>query len=504
MILIAKIYKTAPVFPRLFVCFCIILNCILHKCGRLCIIGSINHSNLQGGLSLDITRDVLKGYVTELCGDIKDTYTIDSSQYAHHMIKRGLRNEDGTGVMAGVTRIGSVQGYYMQDGGRVPIPGKLFYRGIDVEDIIKVHVADGTFGYEEVSYLLLMGKLPNEQQFEQFNTILAKARTLPPDFTEDMILKAPSRDVMNKLARSVLALYSYDDNPDDTSIENIVRQSIELIGRFPIIVANAYAVKRHYYDGKSLYLHVPKENLSLSENFLRMVRKDKSYTPEEAHLLDLMLILHAEHGGGNNSAFACRVLSSTGTDTYSAISAAVSSLKGPLHGGANAKVMAQFRDVTEHVKDYNDDDEVRAYLMRVLDGEAGDGACKIYGLGHAVYTISDPRAVILKRFAGDMAETKGYAEQFALMETIERVGVPLIMERKHLAAPICANVDMYSGLVYSMLGIPEDLYTPLFATARISGWCAHRIEEVMTCSKIIRPAYRAAFEPQQYVPIEER
>ena len=453
---------------------------------------------------MDITRDVLKGYVTELCGDIKDTYTIDSSQYAHHMIKRGLRNEDGTGVMAGVTRIGSVQGYYMQDGGRVPIPGKLYYRGIDVEDIIKVHVADGTFGYEEVSYLLLMGKLPNEQQFEQFNTILAKARTLPPDFTEDMILKAPSRNIMNKLARSVLALYSYDDNPDDTSIENIVRQSIELIGRFPIIVANAYAVKRHYYDGKSLYLHVPKENLSLSENFLRMVRKDKSYTPEEAHLLDLMLILHAEHGGGNNSAFACRVLSSTGTDTYSAISAAVSSLKGPLHGGANAKVMAQFRDVTEHVKDYNDDDEVRAYLMRVLDGEAGDGACKIYGLGHAVYTISDPRAVILKRFAGDMAETKGYAEQFALMETIERVGVPLIMERKHLAAPICANVDMYSGLVYSMLGIPEDLYTPLFATARISGWCAHILEQLAD-NKIIRPsANYIGHEQRSYVPMEKR
>ena len=459
---------------------------------------------MQGGLSLDITSEVLQGYVKELCGDIEDTYTIDQSQYQRHAIKRGLRNEDGTGVMAGVTRIGSVQGYYLQDNGRVPIPGKLYYRGIDVEDIINAHVADGTFGYEEVSYLLLIGKLPNEQQFEQFNTILAKARTLPPNFTEDMIIKAPSRNVMNKLARSVLALYSYDSNPDDTAIENIVRQSIELIGRFPIIIANAYAVKRHHYDGKSLYLHVPKEELSLAENFLRILRKDKSYTPEEAHLLDLMLILHAEHGGGNNSAFTCRVLSSTGTDTYSAISGAVSSLKGPLHGGANAKVMEQFRNVSEHVRDSKDDDEVRAYLNKVMDGEAGDGAGKIYGLGHAVYTLSDPRAVILKRFASDMAETKGYAEQFELMETIERVGIPIIMERKQLATPICANVDMYSGLVYSMLGIPEDLYTPLFAAARISGWCAHRIEEVLTCHKIIRPAYRAAFEPQQYVPIEER
>lgn len=453
---------------------------------------------------MDITSEVLRGYVKELCGGITNTYTIDASQYQHHAIKRGLRNEDGTGVMAGVTRIGSVQGYYLQDNGRVPIPGKLYYRGIDIEDIISAHVANGTFGYEEVSYLLLMGKLPNEQQFQQFNTILAKARTLPPNFTEDMILKAPSRNVMNKLARSVLALYSYDDNPDDISIENIVRQSIELIGRFPIIVANAYAVKRHHYDGKSLYLHVPREELSLSENFLRMVRKDKRYTPEEAHLLDLMLILHAEHGGGNNSAFTCRVLSSTGTDTYSAISGAVSSLKGPLHGGANAKVMEQFRSISENVKDYRDDDEVRAYLSKVMDGEAGDGAGKIYGLGHAVYTLSDPRAVILKRFAADMAETKGFLEQFKLMETVERVGIPIIMERKHLAVPICSNVDMYSGLVYSMLGIPEDLYTPLFAASRISGWCAHRIEEVMTCHKIIRPAYRAAFEPQEYVPMNKR
>ncbi|NLH01463.1 MAG: citrate synthase [Clostridiales bacterium] len=453
---------------------------------------------------MEITNDILKGYVKNLCGDIKAAYTIDSDQYKNHAIKRGLRNEDGTGVMAGVTRIGSVQGYYIQDNGRVPIPGKLYYRGIDVEEIIKEHTEKGTFGYEEVAYLLLMGRLPTKDQFEQFNTILSKARTLPQNFTEDMILKAPSRNVMNKLSRSVLALYSYDDNPDDTSIENLVRQSIELIGRFPIIVANAYAVKRHHYDGKSLYLHVPRENLSTSENFLRMLRKDKSYTPEEAHLLDLMLILHAEHGGGNNSAFACRVLSSTGTDTYSAISAAVNSLKGPLHGGANSKVMEMFRDISENVRDYNDDEEIAAYLNKIMDGAAGDGMKKIYGLGHAVYTLSDPRAVILKKYAEDMAEKKGYSEQFRLMESIERLGLPIIMERKKLSAPICANVDMYSGLVYSMLGIPEDLYTPLFAIARISGWCAHRIEEVLTCNKIIRPAYRAAFEHQNYIPMEQR
>lgn len=452
----------------------------------------------------EITNDVVKGYVSNLCGDIRKAYEIDPEQYKNHAIKRGLRNEDGTGVMAGVTRIGSVQGYYIQDGERVPIPGKLYYRGIDVEEIIAANIAAGTYGYEEVAYLLLMGELPNKQQYEQFNAILARARQLPPSFTEDMILKAPSPDIMNKLARSVLALYSYDENPDDISIENIVRQSIELIGRFPIIVANAYAVKRHAYDGESLYLHIPREDLSISQNFMRMVRPDKVFTQEEARLLDLMLILHAEHGGGNNSAFACRALSSTGTDTYSAISAAVGSLKGPLHGGANAKVMNMFRNVCENVYDFNDDDEIRAYLTKILDGEAGDRSGKIYGLGHAVYTISDPRAELLKRASEQIAEKKGYGELFKLMMSIERIGKPMLMERKKLPVQICANVDMYSGLVYKMLGIPEELYTPLFAISRISGWSAHRIEEVLTCRKIIRPAYRAAFESQSYIPRAER
>jgi citrate synthase len=453
---------------------------------------------------LEITNDVLSGYVSALCGDVRSAYTIDVGQYKNHAIKRGLRNEDGTGVLAGVTQIGSVQGYYMQDGGRVPIPGKLYYRGIDVEQLVAHHAQAGSFGFEEVAYLLLLGHLPNIRQYQQFDTILSRARTLPNNFTEDMILKAPSKNVMNKLSRSVLALYSYDSNPDDTTLENIVRQSIELIGRFPVIVANAFAVKRHHFDGRSLYLHVPKENLSISENFLRMIRKDKSYTAAEAHLLDLMLILHAEHGGGNNSAFACRVLSSTGTDTYSAISAAVNSLKGPLHGGANAKVMEQFRDISENVRDYKDDEELKAYLEKIMDGTAGDGAKKIYGLGHAVYTISDPRAETIKKYAAQIAEKKGYGEQLALLESVERLGIPIIMERKRLGAPICANVDLYSGLVYQMLGIPEDLFTPLFAIARIAGWCAHRIEEVSTCNKIIRPAYRAAFEPVEYVSIGQR
>ena len=453
---------------------------------------------------MKISDDLLNGYVKQLCVNIRSEYEIDPEQYKNHAIKRGLRNDDGTGVMAGVTRIGSVQGYYMQDGERVPIPGKLYYRGIDVEDFIAEHSCCGSFGYEEAAYLLLMGKLPTQQQFDQFDTILSNSRYLPHNFTEDMIIKAPSQNVMNKLARSVLALYSYDPNPDDTSMENIVRQSIELIGRFPVIVANAYAVKQHHFDGQSLYIHVPREDLSVSQNFLRMARPDKSYTEEEAHLLDLMLILHAEHGGGNNSAFACRVLSSSGTDTYSAIAAAVGSLKGPLHGGANAKVMDMFRGVCQNVGDFNDDEEISAYLTKLLDGEAGDKSGKIYGLGHAVYTVSDPRAEILKQYSEALAEKKGYGELFRLMQSIERLGKPLLVERKHLSVPVCANVDMYSGLVYKMLGIPEELYTPLFAISRISGWCAHRIEEVLTCRKIIRPAYRAAFTKEEYFPIGER
>lgn len=453
---------------------------------------------------MDLTRDILDGYVGNLCDGIRQAYSINPEHYKNYSIKRGLRNEDGTGVMAGVTTIGSVQGYYMRDNERVPIPGSLFYRGINMEELIEQNAAAETFGYEEVAYLLLMGRLPNEEQFRQFDAVLSKARILPKNFTEDMIFKAPSRDIMNKLSRSVLALYSYDDNPDDTSIENIMRQSIELIGRFPVIVANAYAVKRHHFDGKSLVIHIPKEDLSVSENFLRMLRRDKKYTAQEARLLDSMLIIHAEHGGGNNSAFACRVLSSTGTDTYSAISAAVNSLKGPLHGGANARVMAMFQDIREHIRDVRDDEEIATYLGKILDGKAGDGSKKIYGLGHAVYTLSDPRAVTLKRYSKALAADKGYGDEFQLMERIERLGIPMIMERKGLDVPICANVDMYSGLVYTMLGIPEDLYTPLFAIARIAGWCAHRIEEVLTCGKIIRPAYKAAFNEEEYIPREAR
>ena len=448
--------------------------------------------------------DVLKGYVKSLCEHLQDEYTLSPELFQNSNIKRGLRNADGTGVMAGVTGIGSVQGYYVVDGERIPMPGHLYYRGYDLSDIVEAHRAEGSFGYEEVAYLLLIGKLPSKNQFDQFNAILSSARQLPPDFTENMILKSPSQNIMNKLARSVLALYPYDSSADDSSIENVARQSIQLVGRLPVIAAYAYAVKRHYYDGKSLYLHMPKENLSLSENFLRMIRRDKQYTREEALLLDMMLMIHAEHGGGNNSAFACRVLSSSGTDTYSAISAAIGSLKGPLHGGANAKVMEMFADIKANVSDWNDDDELSAYLEKMLRGDAGDCSGKIYGLGHAIYTLSDPRTELIKKNAGKMAEENGRLADFELIKSVERLGSKLIETHKSGGIPVCANVDMYSGLIYSMLGIPEDLFTPLFAIARIAGWCAHRMEELVSGGRIIRPAYRAAVHQAEYTPMDMR
>ena len=452
----------------------------------------------------NINRERQKDYINVLCRDIQEQYTIDEKLYQRDSIKRGLRNADGTGVTVGISGIGSVQGYYMEDGEKMPMPGQLYYRGIAVTDIADAHQKAGTFGYEEVAYLLLLGKLPTKDQFDYFNTVLAKTRPLPEGFFEDMILKTASSNIMNMLSRCVLALYAYDPDPEDLSIENLTRQSIELIARFPGIVATAYAAKRHQHDHKSLYIHNPKEELSVSENFLRMIRKDKTFTREEALLLDLMLILHAEHGGGNNSTFACRTISSTGADTYSAIAGAVGSLKGPLHGGANAKVMEMFDYIKKDVPDTTDEDELRKYINKILDGEAADHSGKIYGLGHAVYTVSDPRAVMIKKYAKDIAEEKGKLADFELVETVERIGIEELCKRKGKDVQMCANVDMYSGMVYSMLGIPAELYTPLFAMARISGWCAHRIEEIYTAKRIMRPAYRALHIRQPYVEMQNR
>ena len=444
-------------------------------------------------------------FIQGICGEFKRYTQISPKYYEKYDVKRGLRNHDGTGVMAGVTLIGSVKGYIVEDGEKIPSPGQLYYRGIDVEELISGFTAAGRFGFEETAYLLMFGGLPTKDELAQFRNILAYYRELPPNFTEDMILTAPSHDVMNKLARSVLALYSYDPDPDNNTLPIEMLQAIRLIARFPVIVAHAFAAKQHYFDRGSLYLHRPQSDLSVAENFLYSVRHDNQFTPEEAHLLDLCLVLHMEHGGGNNSAFACRVLSSSGTDIYSAIAAAVGSLKGPKHGGANARVMRMFDEIEANVKDWRDDDEVSAYLTRILKKEAGDGSGLIYGMGHAIYTVSDPRAILLKQFAKKMAADKGMLEEFELFERVERLTPDLFHAVTGQEKAMCANVDMYSGLVYKMMGIPPELYTPLFAIARIVGWCAHRVEEVYNpYGRIIRPAYKAVMPRRSFIPLDQR
>ncbi|MEG2377740.1 MAG: citrate/2-methylcitrate synthase [Clostridia bacterium] len=443
-------------------------------------------------------------FIASLCSEFRKHNHIPPEVCTNLSVRRGLRNADGTGVLAGITLIGNVRGYSMIDDERRPLEGKLIYRGIDVEDIVAGVTKEDRYGYEEVAYLLLFGQLPTGNELDFFNKLIETHRPLPKNFTEDMIIKTPSPDIMNKLARSVLALYSCDPNPDEITLENMLRQSIELIARIPIIAAQAYQVKRHYYENESMYLHIPPEGLSTAETLLYCIRPDKKYTQEEARLLDLCLILHAEHGGGNNSAFACRVLSSSGTDTYSAIAAAIGSLKGPLHGGANAQVGRMFSDIEKNVDDWKDDEKVSNYIRRIIRREVGDKSGKIYGMGHAVYTLSDPRAVLLKKFARNLAVERGYIDRLELIEAVERLTPAVFYEEKGGAKVICANVDMYSGLVYEMLDIPQDLYTPIFAIARMVGWCAHRIEEVLFGGRIIRPAYKAISPDAEYTCIKDR
>ena len=443
-------------------------------------------------------------FLHNLCTDYKIHNSLTEEARTNSSIKRGLRNDDGTGVMVGCTKVGNVLGYRLVDGEREPMEGKLFYRGYELRDLVDAYIREERFGFSEVAYLLLFGRLPTREHYEMFTTLLHDNTALPENFTEDMILKNPSHDIMNKLGRSVLALYSCDPNPDDTSLENMMRQSIELVARFPVIAAYAYVVKRHYFENDSLYLHRPMPTLSIAENFLRMIRPDKSFTHEEARLLDLCLVCHAEHGGGNNSTFSCRSVSSTGTDTYSAIAAAVGSLKGPKHGGANQRVLRQFEEVKQNVRDWKDEEEVAAFVRRILRGEVSDHSGLVYGMGHAVYTLSDPRTVILKRSACVLAEQKGMIDELELMETIERVTPQAFEEITGKEKVMCANVDMYSGLIYRMLDIPTDLFTPLFAVARITGWCAHRMEEVLTGGRIYRPAYKPLLRYKEYVPFDER
>ena len=436
--------------------------------------------------------------------EAREANRIPADAFSIYRVKRGLREMDGTGVTAGVTNIGNAHGYVVYEGERVADEGKLEYRGLDMSRLVDSYSAENRFGFEECAYILLFGKLPTRSELEEFTELLAYYRHLPPRFTEDILMKAPSRSIMNKMSTAVLALYAYDENPDDTSFENMLRQSIEIIAKLPVIAAHSYAVYRSNFFGRSLNLTTPHDDLSTAQNFLRVLRPSKTFTDEEAKLLDLCMVIHAEHGGGNNSTFSCRVLSSSGTDTYSAISAAIGSLKGPLHGGANIKVQEMFENIKANVSNTADEDEVRAYLGKILAGEAYDGMRKIYGMGHAIYTKSDPRAVMLKKYAEDLAIRKGYGDDFKLLETIERVTPELINKQKGTSRAMCANVDLYSGLVYRMLGIPQEMYTPLFAIARVAGWCAHRIEEFETAKRIIRPAYKCIVRNQKYVPLDER
>ena len=427
---------------------------------------------------------------------------IPKDLYREFGVKAGLRDETGKGVLAGLTNISDIRAFQYVDGVKHPADGQLLYRGYDVKDLINGS-RGSRFAFEEAGYLLLFGQLPTPEQLEQFCAVLGECRTMPTNFTRDVIMKAPSHDIMNSMARSVLTLASYDPKAADLDTANVLRQSIQLAGIFPMLAVYSYHAYNHYEKDASMYIHRPDPSLSTAENFLRMLRPDMQYTPLEARVLDVALLLHAEHGGGNNSTFVCRALSSSGTDTYSAIAGAVGSLKGPLHGGANAKVMQMFRDVKEHV-DAKDDGSIRDYLVKLLAREVGDRSGKIYGLGHAVYTLSDPRAVLIKAYAGHLAEVKGFAEDFELLEKVETIGAQLLQEKRRSDDPICANVDMYSGLVYHMLGIPQEVFTPLFATARIAGWCANRIEEVLTGNRIMRPAYRAVTIHNHYVPMQER
>ncbi|MDD2994330.1 MAG: citrate synthase [Clostridiales bacterium] len=438
-----------------------------------------------------------------LCDEYLKNNYIDPETSERLGVKRGLRNPDGTGVLAGLTNVCDVVGYEMRDGVRMPTDGRLIYRGIDVRDIVNAAYAEDRFIFEEVIWLLLFGSLPTEAQLEEFKEILEERRSLPENFVEDMIIKAPSPNIMNTMERSVLALYSYDKEPEDQSLKNILRQSVTMIASLPTIMVNAYQVKRRVYDRQSMYFHMPQAGQSTAEHILSTYRADQQYTHAEAKLLDLCLVLHADHGGGNNSTFACRVLSSTGTDTYSAIAAGIGSLKGPKHGGANIKVMQMLDTIKENVNDYDDDTEIKEFLRRLIRRQAGDRSGLIYGVGHAVYTKSDPRAVILRTNAEPLAIEKGFGDDFKLLRAVERLAPQVFAEEKG-KKDICANVDLYSGLIYRMLGLSVDLYTPLFAISRIPGWCAHRVEEVVFANRIMRPAYKYLGVRQHYVSMEER
>ncbi|MEE1318933.1 MAG: citrate/2-methylcitrate synthase [Ruminococcus sp.] len=429
---------------------------------------------------------------------------IDTQLYSKYNVKRGLRDIDGKGVLTGLTDISAIIQNKTVDGKVVPCEGELYYRGYNVNDIIKGITDDDRFGFEEVVYLLLFGSMPTAEELKNFKNLLVQYRTLPQNFVRDVILKAPSDDMMNSIARSVLTLFCYDKNPNDIAINNVLRQCIQLISVFPLLSVYGYHSYNHYLRDKSLYIHRAEPEMSTAEVILSLLRPDRKYTPLEAKVLDMALILHMEHGGGNNSTFTTHVVTSSGTDTYSATAAALASLKGPKHGGANVKVFYMFEDLKKHVKDWNDEDEITAYLEKLLDKQAFDHKGLIYGMGHAVYTISDPRQVILKGSVQKLAEAEGYEDEFNLYAKVEKLAPEVIGKKRKIYKGVASNVDFYSGLLYSMLNIPCELYTPLFATARIAGWSAHRLEELANGGKIIRPAYMSISEKKQYTPLDQR
>ncbi len=442
--------------------------------------------------------------IYELADLVRENNQIAPELYGKYDVKRGLRDVQGNGVVAGLTSVSEVTAREVIDGKIVPCDGRLYYRGVSVNDITDACLKEDRAGFEETIYLLLFGKLPSASELKEFNKILGSYRSLPPSFVRDVIMKAPSTDMMNALSRSVLTLYSYDENPDDTSIPNVLRQCLQLISVFPMLSVYGYHAYDHYHNGNSLYIHSPEPKLSTAENILHLLRPDSSYTKLEARVLDIALILHAEHGGGNNSTFTTRVVSSCGTDTYSALSAALGSLKGPKHGGANIKVVRMFDDIKANVRDYADEEELTAYLKKIVCKDAFDKSGLIYGVGHAVYTISDPRATIFRSFVEKLAAEKGREDEFLLYNNVEKLAPQIIAEHRKMYKGVSINVDFYSGLAYDMLNLPAELYTPLFAISRIAGWSAHRLEELVCSSKIMRPAYKEITPVTDYVPLAER
>ncbi|HBQ64735.1 MAG TPA: citrate synthase [Clostridiales bacterium] len=446
----------------------------------------------------------MKNQIEKYAELAENSCRIDSDLYTRYEVKRGLRDIDGRGVLVGLTNIGEVHAYIVDEGEMVPAPGRLLYRGIDVNDIVDGFLSDKRFGFEETAYILLFGQLPDEAELKAFTELLGSYRSLPDEFVRDMILKNPGKDMMNVMARGVLALYSFDDQADDISVPNVLKQSLMLISRFPLLAVYGYQAFSHYHGKGSLIIHSPRPELGIAENILHMLRTDSSYTELEATLLDLALVLHAEHGGGNNSTFVNHVVTSSGTDTYSAVAASLGSLKGPRHGGANIKVVQMFDDIMKHVKNWEDDEEIENYLMRILNKEAFDRSGLIYGIGHAVYSLSDPRVEIFKRYVEILAREQGKMLEYGLYKKVEVLAPKVIGQIRRMYKGVSANVDFYSGFVYRMLKLPEELFTPLFAIARIVGWSAHRIEEIVSRGKIIRPAYKSISGRRSYIRMQDR